>query len=40
MDKVYIHWNITNWITVILMATVGFAIVGFASQAWKKKKGQ
>lgn len=38
MDKVYIHWNVTNFITIVLMGAVGFVIIGFASQLWKNKK--
>lgn len=38
MDTVYLHWNVTNWITVVLMAAVGFAILGFGAQVYKNKK--
>lgn len=37
MDTVYLHWNVTNWITVILMAAIGFAILGFVSQLWHNR---
>lgn len=37
-SPVVISWNVTNWITVVLMAAIGFAIVGFAASAWKKHK--
>lgn len=36
MDTVYLHWNITNWITILLMAAVGFMLLGFAAQLWKQ----
>jgi hypothetical protein len=32
-----ISWNVTNWITVILMAAVGFALLGLAQKAISKK---
>jgi hypothetical protein len=31
MEKTYLQWNVVNWITVMLMATVGVAIVGAAA---------
>lgn len=33
MDRVYIQWTIVNWITVFLMASVGFLLVGTIAQA-------
>lgn len=38
METVHLTWNVTNWITVLLMVGVGFAILGFAAQAWQKNK--
>lgn len=35
METVYLHWNITNWITIVLMALLGYALLGFAAQLWK-----
>lgn len=29
MNENILTWNITNWITVVLMAAVGFAVLGF-----------
>ena len=40
MDTVYLHWNITNWITVLLMAAVGFMVLGFAAQLFKQYSGE
>ncbi len=28
MDKVYIQWNLVNWITIVLMAALGAMLVG------------
>lgn len=32
-ERVYIQWTIVNWITVFLMATLGFLMLGFIAQA-------
>lgn len=32
-DRVYIQWTIINWVTVFLMATLGFLLVGAVAQA-------
>lgn len=29
-------WNMTNWVTVVLMAAIGFGLLGLA-QAWYQK---
>lgn len=28
MDKFYLQWNFVNWITVVLMASVGVLAIG------------
>lgn len=28
MDRFYLQWNATNWITVVLMASVGMLLIG------------
>lgn len=33
-------WNVTNWITVVLMAAVGFGLLGIAQAWYKKRQGQ
>jgi hypothetical protein len=37
-EETIISWNVTNWITVILMAAVGFALLGFAGKLIQKRK--
>ena len=27
-DRVIISWNVTNWITILLMVAVGYAVIG------------
>jgi len=29
MDRTYIQWNVVNWITVVLMASIGVLAIGF-----------
>ncbi len=38
-DGVILDWNFANWVTVILMAAIGFAIVGFAVKAYQSRMG-
>lgn len=33
MERVYIQWTIVNWITVFLMAVMGFMLLGMIAQA-------
>jgi hypothetical protein len=37
MNENIIAWNVTNWITVILMAAIGFFIVGTVLK-WKSNR--
>jgi len=37
METVYLHWNFTNWVTVVLMAFLGFMILGLGAQFWQNK---
>lgn len=39
MDENIITFNVTNWITVVLMAAIGFALLGFAQNYIAKKRG-
>lgn len=27
MERVYLQWNLPNWITVFLMATIGYSVI-------------
>ena len=38
MDRTLIAWNLPNWITVLLMAAAGWALLGVVSQ-WLIKPG-
>lgn len=33
MNENIITWNVTNWITVILMAAIGFFVLGVVRKA-------
>ena len=35
-EEVMLSWNVTNWITVVLMVAIGFAILTFAGQLGRK----
>lgn len=39
MDRTYISWTPTNWVTVFLMAAGGFVIAKAVIMAVKKAKG-
>lgn len=36
-EETILTWNTTNWVTVILMASVGFFALGLAQRAIAKK---
>jgi hypothetical protein len=38
METVYITWTIRNWITIVLMAALGFMLLGLGSQFWMNYK--
>jgi len=38
MDENIITWNVTNWITVVIMAAIGFFLLGVAQKYYAKKK--
>lgn len=39
MDRVFLAWNITNWITVVLMAALGYVLFAIVSQALINMRG-
>lgn len=39
MDDNILSWNVANWVTVILMVVLGFAILGMVAKIWRQKKG-
>jgi hypothetical protein len=36
-ESTILSWNVTNWITVILMVGVGFAALAFAMKLYQSK---
>jgi hypothetical protein len=40
MDRFYLQWNIVNWITVILMASVGMLLIGAISSGIRQYQGK
>lgn len=39
MERTIISWNLANWITVMLMAAAGYAVLGLVSQILKSRQG-
>jgi hypothetical protein len=39
MDRVLLSWNLENWITVVLMAALGYVLFSLVSQAYKNFTG-
>lgn len=37
-DENILTWNVTNWITVVLMVAIGFAFLGFLQNWWAKRQ--
>jgi hypothetical protein len=35
MERTYLQWNLVNWITVVLMATLGAMLVGLIAASIK-----
>lgn len=34
-----ITWNVTNWVTVVLMVIAFYAVLALGSKLWKNRKG-
>lgn len=39
MNENILTWNFANWITVILMAAIGFTLIGLGAKFWQSKQG-
>jgi len=39
MDENIISWNVTNWITVVLMVAIGYTLLGLLQNWYAKKNG-
>jgi hypothetical protein len=37
MERTILSWNVANWITVLLMAAAGYAVLALASQMFVAK---
>ena len=37
-DSVILTWNVTNWVTVIIMAAAGFIVLGFIQKLVAKQR--
>ena len=36
-ESTILSWNVTNWFTVILMAAIGFALIGLGVKLYQSK---
>lgn len=39
-EATILDWNFTNWITITLMAGIGFALLGLGMKLWQRRNGQ
>jgi hypothetical protein len=39
MDETILTWNVTNWITVVIMASLGFLLLALIAQVFHKTRG-
>lgn len=39
MGDTILKWNVTNWVTVVLMGAIGFGLFALAQKAYQKKMG-
>jgi hypothetical protein len=39
-EETILSFNITNWVTVVLMAAIAFAGLGLAQKYYQKQQGQ
>lgn len=35
----YLHFNITNMVTIWIMAAIGLTVLGLVTKLWKNKQG-
>jgi hypothetical protein len=38
-EATILDWNFANWVTVVLMAAIGFGILGVGMKLWQKRQG-
>ncbi len=39
MDRVYLQWTVVNWITVLLMVSLGYLLIGLVGKGLARMKG-
>jgi hypothetical protein len=37
-DETILSWNVANWVTVVIMVVLGFAVLGMVAQIVKQKR--
>jgi hypothetical protein len=38
MERTLISWSLPNWITILIMAAAGYAVLGLASQVLQRQQ--
>jgi hypothetical protein len=38
VDENIVTWNVTNWVTVVIMVGIGFALIGWGQSVWAKRQ--
>jgi hypothetical protein len=38
LEENIITWNVANWISVTIMAAIGFGLLGLAQKLWSAKQ--
>ncbi len=38
-EDTLLTWTPANWITVLLMVILGFAVIGMVAKLWQRKQG-
>lgn len=38
-ETVVLSWNVTNWITVLVIVIIGFLVIGAVAGLWNKARG-
>lgn len=37
MERTYVQWNFVNWVTIVLMVTAGWLVVGLVSSVVRSR---
>jgi predicted negative regulator of RcsB-dependent stress response len=37
-EETILSWNVANWVTVLIMVILGFAVLGMAAKLWQQRQ--